>query len=117
MSKFTEIQSPKKIDCNNPESTFIYGNSIFNIMKTLNFKGLSGEIHFDQHGNRENFQLDVLELQSNGLHKIGIWNSSESVGLQLNSEGDKEIVNDANIFRGKVLKILTVVEVRMNEND
>ncbi|KAL7026698.1 hypothetical protein ACKWTF_005131 [Chironomus riparius] len=110
MSKFSEIQAHKKIDCKNPESTFIYGNSIFNTMKTLNFKGLSGEIHFDQHGNREHFQLDVLELYSDGLKKVGIWNSSESVGLQINYESNKEVINDANIFRGKVLKILTVVE-------
>ena len=78
-------------------------------MKTLSFKGLSGEIHFNQHGNRENFQLEILELYSDGLKKVGIWNST--TGLEIHYDNYQEVIHETNIFRGKVLKVLTVVEV------
>lgn len=50
-------------------------------MKTVAIpNGLSGEISFDQFGNRENFHLEVLELASDGLQNIGFWNSTNGNG-------------------------------------
>lgn len=100
-----------RIDCRDPESIFLNGTSIYNSMKTMIFKGLSGEIQFDQQGNRENFQLDVIELLSDGLKKVATWNSSVSVGLQIFREELDTFTGESDIFSGKVLKILTVDEV------
>jgi hypothetical protein len=70
----------KGVDCDDPQSVFINGTSIFNSMKTIApFKGLSGEIQFDQLGNRENFKLEVLELASEGLKQIGTWDSVNKI--------------------------------------
>jgi len=103
---------PSRIDCSDPESIFINGTSIYNSMKTTTFKGLSGEIEFDQHGNRENFELNVLELVSDGLKKVGLWVSGESNGLTVYREKSSVLINELDIFKEKVLKILTVDEVR-----
>lgn len=43
--------------------------------------GLSGEISFDEFGIRKNFQLEVLELDSDGLQTVGFWNSSDGSGI------------------------------------
>lgn len=78
-------------------------------MKTLNFKGLSGEVHFDQHGNRENFQLEVLKLHSDGLKNMAIWNST--TGLEVPDVPHQEAIDSRNIFSGRTLKVLTTVPV------
>ena len=103
---------PSRIDCGDPESIFINGTSIYNSMKTMTFKGLSGEIQFDQQGNRENFELNVLELVSDGLKRVALWNSGKSNGLQIFREQSDIMTNELDIFKGKVLRILTVDEVR-----
>lgn len=102
---------PTRIDCSDPESIFINGTSIYNSMKTIVFKGLSGEIQFDQQGNREDFELNVLELVSDGLKKVALWTSGK--GLQIYREESDILTNELDIFKGKVLKILTVDEVRI----
>ena len=78
----------------------------------MTFKGLSGEIQFDQQGNRENFELNVLELVSDGLKRVALWNSGKSNGLQIFREQSDIMTNELDIFKGKVLRILTVDEVR-----
>lgn len=98
-----------KMECDNPWAVFNYGISVFNSMKTHSFKGLSGEVHFDQHGNRENFQLEILKLHSDGIKSLGIWNST--TGLEMHVEAHVEPIHESNIFRGRNLKVLTVVEV------
>lgn len=82
-------------------------------MKTTIFKGLSGLVQFDQQGNRENFQLDVVELVSDGLKKVAIWNSSTNVGLRIFREEVETFTGETGIFNGRTLKILTVDEVRI----
>lgn len=97
------------IDCDDRESSFVNGTSIFNSMKTIaSFKGLSGEIQFDQHGNRENFQLDLLELTSEGLHKTGTWNSSKGIQPLKGKQMDKGTI-DPNDLKNKTLTVLTVI--------
>jgi glutamate receptor, ionotropic, invertebrate len=101
------------IDCEDPKSIFENGTSIFNSMKTIApFKGLSGEIQFDQHGNRENFQLDLLELTSEGLQKTGTWNETKGIHAlrgKLMENGN----SDPNDLRNKTLIVMTV-EVRFS---
>lgn len=95
--------------CDNRESTFVNGISIFNTMKTLPpFKGLSGDIQFDQLGNRENFQVEILELASEGLKTVGTWNSSK--GLQsLRGKIFDVGTTDPDILKNKTLIVLTVI--------
>lgn len=108
MSQHSEIHS-EGVFCDDRESIFVNGTSIFNSMKTFPpFKGLSGEIQLDQQGNRENIQLEVLELASDGLKKVGTWNATQ--GIQ--SSRGKTVTttpNDPDVLRNKTLIVLTVI--------
>lgn len=42
-------------------------------MLQVNMEGVTGQVSFEQ-GRRDHFQLDVLQLISNGLVKVGILN-------------------------------------------
>lgn len=44
-------------------------------------QGLTGTIKFDNQGFRTNFLLDVIELNKEGLSKIGSWNSTEGINF------------------------------------
>ncbi|KAJ3628095.1 hypothetical protein MTP99_015421 [Tenebrio molitor] len=57
------------------------GHTIVNYMKGKTVTGLTGVVHFDTEGFRRDFVLDILELTSDGLSKIGSWDSG--VGLTI----------------------------------
>lgn len=72
---------PNNVDCEDPNSVFYNGITLFNSMKTVSIpNGLTGEISFDQFGNRENIFLEVLEVASDGLQIVGFWNSTNGNG-------------------------------------
>jgi glutamate receptor, ionotropic, invertebrate len=99
----------EEINCDDIDSkSFSNGVSIFNGMKTTTFRGLSGDVQFDQHGNRENFQLEVLELTSEGLIKIGTWNASKGIQTTRGKTIDSS-PTDGDVLRNKTLIVLTVI--------
>jgi hypothetical protein len=106
---YNKTKPDDPILCDNPDSIYMHGLSIFNTMKTISpFKGLSGEVQFDQLGNREHFHLEIVELVSDGLKKIGTWNST--VGLNIHLDRFAQASPEIDVFKSKVLKVLTVVE-------
>lgn len=108
MSQHRGIRSDG-ILCDDSESTFVNGTSIFNSMKTIPpIRGLTGDLQFDQHGNRENFQLDVLELASEGLKKVGTWNATKGIQSSRGKTFDQGST-DPDILRNKTLIVLTVI--------
>jgi glutamate receptor, ionotropic, invertebrate len=97
------------IRCNDQDSIFLNGTSIFNSMKTIPpFNGLSGRIQFNQLGNRENFELEVFELASDGVKVIGTWDPTDK--LKLISEEKPETKEIIDIFKQRPLKILTKIK-------
>lgn len=94
--------------CDDRESIFVNGTSIFNSMKTITFKGLSGDVQFDQQGNRENFQLELLELASDGLKKVGTWNSTKGI-QSIRGKTIESSQTDGDVLRNKTLLVLTVI--------
>ena len=42
-------------------------------------KGLTGQIRFDQSGIRNDFVLDIVELQRTGLEKVGSWHDLHGI--------------------------------------
>lgn len=97
------------IDCEDPEAFFEIGTSIFNSMRsTPPFKGLSGEIQFDPDGNRADLKLEILELGSSGLEKIGTWTEKEKI---VSTRGATVEVKKENpdIFFNKTFIVLTTL--------
>lgn len=86
-------------------------------MKTLSIpNGLTGEISFDQFGNRENFFLEVLELASDGLQVIGFWNSTNGNGSVATVSNRinpyRYIEDDDNSLLKDKLLIVLIADVR-----
>ncbi|GLV43976.1 Kainate-type ionotropic glutamate receptor subunit 1D [Carabus blaptoides fortunei] len=70
----------KPLSCDNVD-TWPHGYSLINYMKIVEMAGLTGVIKFDHQGFRSDFVLDIVELNKDGLKKIGTWNSTEGVNF------------------------------------
>jgi len=70
----------RPLDCSG-ENSWAHGNSLVNYMKMVSFVGLSGQVNFDTSGLRTQFSLDLMELQMEGLAKVGSWNSLDRLSL------------------------------------
>nr|QHN69171.1 ionotropic receptor 2 [Sirex noctilio] len=68
----------KQLSCNGSQS-WEHGLSLSNFMRLSEMKGLTGLIKFDTAGFRSNFHLDIVQLNVNGLEKIGVWNSTNGI--------------------------------------
>lgn len=107
MASHEEISTQNIRDCNDPMATFSNGTSIENYIRSVvPFKGLSGNIEFGHFGNRSNFNLDIIELVSDGLKRVGTWNSMK--GLEFIHSRTPENIDEKDVFKGKTLIILTV---------
>ncbi|XP_055852888.1 glutamate receptor ionotropic, kainate 2 [Episyrphus balteatus] len=91
------------------QNTWQHGFSLINYMKIVEMKGLTNVIKFDHQGFRTDFILDVVDLGSTGIRKIGTWNSTLSNGINFTrtfSEQQMEI--EANL-KNKTLVITTIL--------
>lgn len=44
-------------------------------------QGLTGEVKFDNRGYRTNFNIDVIELTSSGVVKVGTWDTTRGLNI------------------------------------
>lgn len=105
-AQYGEIQT-ENVSCEAFSSLFTGGQSIINSLRTIRaFRGLSGNIQFDQNGNRENFELEIIELFEEGISKIGSWNST--TGTHLINKPLTNFKQEIGI-RGKNLTVLAAL--------
>lgn len=71
----------KKLSCDK-DDFWAHGLSLLNYMKMVEFTGLSGPIKFDTNGLRTQFSLDLMELQGDGLERVGSWNTLDKIALK-----------------------------------
>ena len=79
--KISDSVRSKSIKCDDDSHQRAHGISDIMAMKTVNkrrVKGLTGSIHFDQKGHRSEFLAEIIELASDGIQKVGVWNSTDS---------------------------------------
>lgn len=70
-------------------------------------KGLTNLIKFDNQGFRTDFVLDIIELSSTGLRKVGYWNSTQGVNFTRSfGEQQFEIVEN---LKNKTLVVTTIL--------
>lgn len=91
----------------NKKQTWLYGNSLLNYMKSMDFEGLSGRIRFEN-GKRRDFTLDITELTQQGLKKSGYWNSKEGVVITTTYKEKQKA--DLDKLANKTLRVVTVYE-------
>ncbi|KAJ8723326.1 hypothetical protein PYW08_003238 [Mythimna loreyi] len=67
-----ELEEGSNVTCDDAES-WLYGSSIVNYARTMEVDGLTGLIKFDEDGFRSELEIDVLEIRTYGLDKVGTW--------------------------------------------
>lgn len=70
-------------------------------------------IRFDNQGYRSNYQLDIVELLQNGLVKIGVWNSTESLNITRRYEEALEPVVEGTL-KGMAFRVLIALVSAVN---
>ncbi|XP_044738243.1 glutamate receptor ionotropic, kainate 2 isoform X2 [Chrysoperla carnea] len=96
----------KPLSCDTVD-TWPHGYSLINYMKIVEMKGLTGVIKFDHQGFRSDFVLDIVELNKDGLKKIGTWNSTEGVNFTRSyGEAYTQIVE---ILQNKTFVVTTIL--------
>lgn len=93
-----------EIDCNSTK-VFKHGATISGIVKNTKYEGITGLIEFDNEGLRTNFNLDILELDENGISKIGTWNNSK--GISIRRPTTEDIYYDPLSLRNKTFIVIT----------
>lgn len=89
------------------EDTWPHGHSVVNYMKTIEMKGLTNLIKFDNQGFRTDFVLDIIDLSPNGVRKIGNWNSTQGVTFTRSFKEEQQ--NMVEILKKKTLIVTTVL--------
>ncbi|XP_060574773.1 glutamate receptor ionotropic, kainate 2-like isoform X2 [Ruditapes philippinarum] len=91
----------------NKKQTWQYGNSLLNYMKSMEVKGLSGDIICEK-GKRTDFNLDIIELSQSGLRKIGYWEPKEGVKITKSFKDRRKETNEK--LNNTTLRIVTVYD-------
>lgn len=108
---------PKSIECGDDKDLRQHGISDIMAMKTVDKKrvrGLTGNIYFDQKGHRSEFMAEVIELASDGVQRIGLWNSTDGE-LHVARENSAGDLMDELPLRNKSFIVLTAL-VRILNN-
>ncbi|KFM59945.1 Glutamate receptor, ionotropic kainate 2, partial [Stegodyphus mimosarum] len=108
----------RSISCDSP-TTWPYGSDLLDAIKRVRMKGLTGDIQINNQGHRSNFTLDLLELKTKGIVKVGTWNPEKSVQYSRNyssdfSETKKNLENITLRVTSKKSKPYTMVRVGDN---
>lgn len=75
-------------------------------------RGLTGVIKFDHQGFRSDFTLDIIELNREGLKKIGTWNSTEGVNF---TRTYREVYTQiVEIIQNKTFVVTTILVIFAN---
>jgi glutamate receptor 1 len=80
-------------------------------MKTVDkrrVKGLTGNIYFDQKGHRSEFIAEIIELASDGVQKIGLWNSTDGELYVARDNLGSDLMGDLPL-RNKSFIVLTAL--------
>lgn len=74
-------------------------------------KGLTNLIKFDNQGFRTDFVLDIIELSSAGIRKVGDWNSSLPNGVNFTRSFGEQQQDIVENLKNKTL-VVTAILVR-----
>ncbi|KAH9389246.1 hypothetical protein TYRP_008603, partial [Tyrophagus putrescentiae] len=97
--------STSAISCDK-EEPWKFGDVIYNYMRNVKIKGITGPLRFDEFGTRSNLKLRLLELKG-GLKHVGDWTPEKQVTFMSNySKTMTEIYRDS--LKNKTLTVVTI---------
>ncbi|XP_077558305.1 glutamate receptor 1-like isoform X3 [Haemaphysalis longicornis] len=99
----------KGIDCQSwPAVTWEHGNTIAQFLRQTHITGLTGNISFDEQGNRVNFTIDVVEMTMNSeMVKIAEW--GDKTGLHSHPPKYKRVKQDSEL-ENKTYIVTSILE-------
>ena len=98
----------KSLDCCG-EDAWSHGSSLVNFMKMVEFIGLTGRVHLDASGRRTNFHLDLVELQPEGMKKLGRWNSLHGLTMDQPKIGLMSTTTPSEAMANKSFVVTTIL--------
>ena len=98
----------KSLDCYG-EDAWSHGSSLVNFMKMVEFIGLTGRVHLDASGRRTNFHLDLVELQPEGMKKLGRWNSLHGLTMDQPKIGLMSTTTPSEAMANKSFVVTTIL--------
>ncbi|XP_033635111.1 glutamate receptor ionotropic, kainate 2-like [Asterias rubens] len=110
----TKPVSTAELSCNSGQQPWDLGLSYFNALKSVDMpEGLTGEIRFDIHGERDNPSYFISELGPLGMEQIGTWDSIQ--GFEFRRKVDDRTNETGTNRTYKVTTILESPYVMMRE--
>lgn len=99
----------KGIDCQSwPAVTWEHGKTIAEFLRQTHITGLTGNISFDEQGNRVNFTIDVVEMTMNSeMVKIAEW--GDKTGLHSHPPKYKRVKQDSEL-ENKTYIVTSILE-------
>ncbi|XP_077588528.1 glutamate receptor 3b isoform X5 [Stigmatopora nigra] len=89
----------------NPAVPWSQGIDIERALKTVQVRGMTGNIQFDNYGRRTNYTIDVYEMKIGGPRKIGYWNEfTRFVNIM-----DAQVTNDSSV-ENRTIVVTTIME-------
>ncbi|XP_018784659.1 PREDICTED: glutamate receptor ionotropic, kainate 2 isoform X2 [Bactrocera latifrons] len=105
------VYRPQALNCSEQSNQVQADGSTFkNYMRSINMqeKTITGPIYFD--GNiRKGYSLDIVELQTSGLVKIGTWDERNNLTIQRPPQSELWSEVDANSLVNKTFRVLISV--------
>nr|XP_018672579.1 glutamate receptor 2-like isoform X1 [Ciona intestinalis] len=110
-----EINRVERVTCHQmsilPLNT---GSEISKAIKEVKFQGLTGNVEFDQQGQRINYSVRIYALDRLGLNSIGTWTDSSEEGDGILELNDVDLVDQSDwileSYRNETLIVTTIVE-------
>lgn len=126
LRKLAALEPPPSLDCDQT-SSLVFGYSLVNLLKTVTFKlyyififipnifnvsrciqssykGLTGNIEFNNEGYRSVFGLQVYEIREGGIINVASYNSTQ--GLNVTRQHHVEVVYDADSMKNKTFVVI-----------
>ncbi|XP_050296371.1 glutamate receptor ionotropic, kainate 2-like [Anthonomus grandis grandis] len=107
LSEMSKIKA-EKLKCHDAIS-WKYGSTIVNQLKSKVYQGITGRVSFDLAGFRRYFTLDLLELTTKGLLKVGQWDSEEKSLITDRSQVPQEESDVEHSIFNRTFRVLIVL--------
>lgn len=83
----------------------------------MHVEGLTGLIKFDNQGQRSVFELEIIELASDGIKKIGNWNSSIGLNISRDYVHSSYIIDNMSLQNKSFIVLTALVSTKFSRID
>ncbi|XP_063720301.1 glutamate receptor 4-like [Symsagittifera roscoffensis] len=110
ISQNGEGEEDGMMSCMDLEVPDTRGKVLASYLQKLRVSGISGNVQFDERGERRNYKIDIVSLKRVSVKTvIGYWNDSH--GLHIFPEGGKEtsdVEDQSDVFKEKPVEVVTI---------